>query len=114
MTSHLHRVKDLEIECEVLSKRLRAMVVALQLIKRELQPPETAAPSPDEGIEGLGLSIRAYNGLKRAGVGTVGELTALAIDDLLEVNGLGDKCVTEVRETLQRFGLSLSAMRAAG
>lgn len=54
----------------------------------------------DTPIEALDLSPRAYNSLKRAGVGKVGEVLEMSEDDLLNVRNFGRKSLDELRERL--------------
>lgn len=56
-------------------------------------------------IEDLGLRVRSYNCLKRAGVNTLNDLAAMTIDDLMKVRNLGKKSVDEVISVLARYGL---------
>lgn len=56
------------------------------------------AVSPrDEPIENLGLSVRAYNCLKRAGLRTVSEVLSLSDGDLLAIRNLGSGSLAEIR-----------------
>lgn len=56
-------------------------------------------------IEELELSVRSYNCLKRAGIGTVGELCDKTQEDMMKVRNLGRKSLDEVTEKLQEMGL---------
>ena len=58
-------------------------------------------------IEDLDLSSRAANALTRAGIRTVGGLVRKSTEDLLSVEGLGEKALEEIREALSKHGLSL-------
>ncbi len=58
-------------------------------------------------IEELDLSVRSFNCLKRAGINTVGELTAKTDEDMMKVRNLGKKSLEEVKEKLASLGLSL-------
>ncbi len=58
-------------------------------------------------IEELDLSVRSFNCLKRAGINTVGELTAKSDDDMMKVRNLGKKSLEEVKEKLVTLGLGL-------
>lgn len=49
-------------------------------------------------IEELGLSARAYNVLRRAGIDTVEQLQQLSDDDLLCLRNMGVGTVKEIRE----------------
>lgn len=57
-------------------------------------------------IEELNLSARAYNGLKRAQINTLGELLNYSLDDLREIKNFGQKSVQEVFDALEtRYGV---------
>ena len=58
-------------------------------------------------IEELELSVRSYNCLKRAGIGTVKELCDKTSDDMMKVRNLGRKSLEEVLQKLSDLGLSL-------
>ena len=60
----------------------------------------------DMGIEDLNLSVRAYNGLKRAGVNTLEDLTQKTEEDMSKMRNLGSKSLEEVEFKLKDFGLS--------
>lgn len=71
-----------------------------------------AAPSGANGmddhmIEELELGVRSYNCLKRAGIGTVGELVLKSRSELGAIPNFGSKSIDEVEETLAARGLSL-------
>jgi DNA-directed RNA polymerase subunit alpha len=58
-------------------------------------------------IEGLDLSVRSYNCLKRAGINTVQELTNKSEADMMKVRNLGRKSLEEVKAKLHDLNLSL-------
>ncbi len=58
-------------------------------------------------IEDLGLSNRTTNSLTKAGIRTVRGLTRKKTDDLLEIEGLGDKAINEIKRALGNLGLIL-------
>jgi DNA-directed RNA polymerase subunit alpha len=58
-------------------------------------------------IDAIGLSTRTLNALSAANIRTVGGIARKRVDDLLEIDGIGDKGITEIREALGQFGLSL-------
>lgn len=58
-------------------------------------------------IDGIGLSTRTLNALSAANIRTVGGIARKKIEDLLEVDGIGDKGITEIKEALAQFNLSL-------
>ena len=61
----------------------------------------------EDSIEDLELSVRAYHGLKRAGVETIGQLVGMTEWDVAKIRNMGVKSVKEVKEALTKMGLSL-------
>ncbi|HPC84464.1 MAG TPA: DNA-directed RNA polymerase subunit alpha [Thermoanaerobaculaceae bacterium] len=70
-----------------------------------------AAPAQDSAldrsIDELQLGVRILNMLRAAGIAAVRDLVAYSEDELQKLPGLGKKAVAEVRDRLERFGLSL-------
>jgi DNA-directed RNA polymerase subunit alpha len=58
-------------------------------------------------VEELGLSTRTVNTLISGSVKTVGGLTRKSAEALNELEGMGDKGITEIVEALGKLGLSL-------
>ncbi len=60
---------------------------------------ETA--NEDISVDDLGLSIRSYNCLKRAGIHTLGQLRRMSDEDLSEIRNLGKKSIAEIKQRLK-------------
>lgn len=58
-------------------------------------------------IETLNLSARTLNALSNANIRTVGGLARKKEKDILEIEGLGSKGLTEIKEVLTSFGITL-------
>ncbi len=58
-------------------------------------------------VSDLNLSVRARKCMNRLGINTLGELINRTADELLESKNFGMTSLTEVREKLRQFGLSL-------
>jgi DNA-directed RNA polymerase subunit alpha len=58
-------------------------------------------------IDSIGLSTRTLNALTAANIRTVGGIARKHVSDLLEIDGIGDKGITEIKEALAAFDLSL-------
>ncbi len=74
-----------------------------QEVEEEPQVPEFW----DLPIEGLDLSVRVFNSLKRTGITTVGEVLEIlkkGEDAMLAIRNFGDKSLTELVEKLQEKG----------
>lgn len=68
---------------------------------------EEKKPYWDNPIEGLDLSVRVFNSLKRTGITTVGEVLEIldkGEDAMLAIRNFGDKSLTELVERLQEKG----------
>lgn len=107
---------------EAVSKAAGILVMHLKLfqnmdgIPEEEEEEETTFPEEvedtsskvlDMTIEDLDLSVRSFNGLKRANINTVADLTAKTEDDMMKVRNLGRKSLEEVKKKLEDLGLSL-------
>lgn len=58
-------------------------------------------------IEEMGLSVKVYNALKRAGLLTNLDLAQLTYKDLLKTRNIGKKGADTIREILEENGLHL-------
>ena len=58
-------------------------------------------------LEELGLSMRTYNCLKRAGIDSLGQLVEKTEKELMELRHFGQKSLEEVNERLGVMGLAL-------
>ncbi len=81
--------------------------------KREA-PKETDKKSPSEvadvlktRTDSLDLSTRTLNALSGANIRTLGGLARKKREDLLEVEGIGEKGIAEIKKVLNKFGLTL-------
>lgn len=59
----------------------------------------------------LGLSVRSYNCLKRAGADTVGDVLNMSKYELLHVRNLGKRSAGEIIQALERMGLNCDHLR---
>ncbi len=70
-----------------------------------------AAPTINEllyrPVEGLPISVRAFNGLQNADIKYIGELVQRTEQDMLRIKNFGRKSLSEIKEVLADMGLSL-------
>ena len=59
----------------------------------------------ETSIDDLDFSVRAYNCLKRAGVNTLGDLTAKSEVEMMKIRNLGKKSLKEVIDKIKDMGL---------
>ncbi|HWC57603.1 MAG TPA: DNA-directed RNA polymerase subunit alpha [Candidatus Paceibacterota bacterium] len=58
-------------------------------------------------IDTIGLSTRTLNALSAANIRTVGGIARKHVNDLLEIDGIGEKGIAEIRQALAALDLSL-------
>lgn len=108
---------------EALEKSIETMINQLKAIigfKEEEIEVSADSKSNDEGkkigidddalktrVETLDLSARTLNALSNANIRTVGGLARKKEKDILEIEGLGQKALTEIKEVLETFGITL-------
>jgi DNA-directed RNA polymerase subunit alpha len=73
-------------------------------IERQIEPLNENLFRP---VEGLPISVRAFNGLQNADIKYVGELVQRTEQDMLKIKNFGRKSLTEIKEVLADMGLSL-------
>lgn len=109
---------------EALERSIITMIEQLQAIV-DFKPEAVKAPvvaedesSSDESkedmsdvmktrIDSLDLSTRTMNALQAANIRTIGGIARKRVEDLLEIDGIGDKGITEIKDVLKAFSISL-------
>ena len=71
------------------------------------EEPQKESPLLQAGIEELGLSVRSENSLHRAGIETIGQLTAKTENELKLIRNFGQKCLAEVTAKMAEKNLFL-------
>jgi DNA-directed RNA polymerase subunit alpha len=112
----------LESAIEVMIHQLKAIIgfKEEELIQEELPAMESAMAGSEEEegsemdteflktrIDSLDLSARTQNALTSANIRTVGGLVRKKEEDLLEIDGLGEKGLQEIKRALSNFGVTL-------
>lgn len=72
------------------------------------EPTPEAAPKAEVTLEDLSLPPRALASVRKAGITTVGELTAKTDAEVLAIDGIGPASVDEIKAKLAEHGLALS------
>jgi DNA-directed RNA polymerase subunit alpha len=102
-----------------LEKSVQAMIEQLQAIVGFASKEDYAISEPTEfkvadevsesgktKVEDLGLSTRTLNALISAGIKTASGITKKKEDDILALEGLGEKGVQEIKKALEDIGLT--------
>ncbi len=115
--------ETLETSIRIMINQLKA-VVGFREDDIELSHPEIlkteASPSdlmgvPDNtavmktAVDDLELSPRIIKALSAEGIRTIAGLTRKTEADLGEINGLGDKAIGEIKDTLKKLGVQLKS-----
>jgi uncharacterized protein len=75
---------------------------------------EPVRAAADQPLEVLNLTVRSYNGLRREGIHTVGDLASRTREQLLAIDNIGPASVEEIRQKLADRGLALSESPVSG
>ncbi len=109
----------LERSIEIMLHQLQAILdfkvddVAPTLAIREGAESKTDAPKEDMSdmlktrIDTLELSTRTLNALQGANIRTIGGVARKRKEDLLEIEGIGEKGIVEIKKVLSKFGITL-------
>jgi DNA-directed RNA polymerase subunit alpha len=99
---------------EALKEASRILVTHFRLVAGIVEevveePEEEGVPDRvyDTPIDELGLSVRVFNALKRAGVSKIGEVLDMldeGEDAILRIRNFGEKSLIELREQLEKMG----------
>lgn len=99
---------------DVLKEAARILVIHFRLVagiteEEELEIEEEDVPSHiyDTPIDELGLGVRVFNALKRAGISKVGEVLDILREGegaVLRIRNFGEKSLTELRDRLEETG----------
>lgn len=100
------RIIDIEGQVDRFYKKLQAR----QSYVEDQKAREAEKNSPDRPVAELGISARAVDALKKAGIGTVAQLLdkmTAGDEELLAIQGFGQSSLTAVKKKLRALGYEL-------
>ena len=100
------RIIDIEGQVDRFYKKLQAR----QSYVEDQKAREAEKNSPDRPVAELGISARAVDALKKAGIGTVAQLLdkmTAGDEALLAIQGFGQSSLTAVKKKLRALGYEL-------
>ena len=106
------RIVDIEGQVDRFYKKLQARQTHVQAKEAR----EASKSSPDRQIEELGLSTRATDALKKAGVEKIGQLLGLLAQSdsaALAISGFGQSSLTSAKKKLRALGYEIPEANAA-
>jgi len=102
------------IKYQKLSREYELLATAFEMLTAKKADPEVVVPLAELAvtmqtpISDLGLSVRSFNCLKRAGKNTLRDIAEMTEDDLLQIRNLGRKSAEEIIGKIKSYGLDLS------
>lgn len=107
MINQLKAIVDFKEEDEEMPVKSKKKETEIEEKKEETKEEEDFTDVLKTRIDGLDLSTRTLNALTGANIRTLGGLARKKREDLLEVEGIGEKGITEIKKVLTKFGLTL-------
>jgi DNA-directed RNA polymerase subunit alpha len=103
-----HSVETMIAQLQVLTTIGEKKVIAPVMAKKEVEEEEIGEDDAKKTkIDDLGFSARTMNALMMAGIKSVAGIVRKTEADLMEVEGLGAKAVEEIKEAVEKLGLTL-------
>jgi DNA-binding CsgD family transcriptional regulator len=101
----------LAIEYDRLAKAFE-LVTGKEASRNTVETMAKAVDAYNIPVDALGLSVRTYNALRRAGKDTLGDIAEMTESQLCKVRNLGAKSRKEVVDVLASYGLTLKYARS--
>jgi len=98
--------QELEIEADILEEK-ENFISPDQEEEKEEKSNEEVIDILKNRIDTLNLSTRTLNALTAANIRTLGGLARKKRNDLLEIEGIGEKGISEIKKVLNKFNLNL-------
>lgn len=95
--------------CEILIKHFSLIFEGKAPVMTKTIEPKEESDSTKINVEDLKLSTRTLNALTQNSIKTVGGILKKSEKALLELDGMGDKTITEIKKKLKRLGLELKS-----
>lgn len=99
--------KDLVVQLRTKIPVLKKLITYIESLEQLIPEAVSSEALLDQRIEVLGLSTRSYNGLRRAGVNTLRDLSQCSVRELEKARALGRKSLMEIIQKAENFGLTI-------
>jgi DNA-directed RNA polymerase subunit alpha len=107
MINQLKAIIDFKEPEEIVEKKTSKEKEEMMMDEKEEKKGGDFADVLKTRTDSLDLSTRTLNALTGANIRTLGGLARKKREDLLEVEGIGEKGITEIKKVLNKFGLNL-------
>lgn len=102
MITQLKAVLDFKFDVEIPKEEKESEEAVIATENKE-----ESADAMKTRLDTLNISTRTLNALTEAGIRTVGGIARKKKEDLLEIDGMGEKGIQEIKRVLGEFGLNL-------
>lgn len=106
LSAQLRQLERINTEAEVIDAPV-AEDVRREFLEEAKSVTQEANDAVSTPIEDLKLSSRTINALSKAGVATIADLLKYTHEDLLELDGFGEKALTEVQRAIGTLGFTI-------
>lgn len=106
LTGQLKQLEHINLEADVVDAPV-AEDVRREFLEEAKSVSQEANDAVSTPIEDLKLSSRTINALSKAGVATIADLLKYTHEDLLELDGFGEKALTEVQRAIGTLGFTI-------
>jgi len=109
MINQLKAIIDFKepIEIPIIEKEMEEKKSIRSVLQNDVGGGSDFADILKTRTDSLELSTRTLNALTSANIRTLGGLARKKREDLLEVEGIGEKGISEIKKVLEKFGLNL-------
>ncbi|MFA6324679.1 MAG: DNA-directed RNA polymerase subunit alpha [Candidatus Paceibacterota bacterium] len=107
MINQLKAIIDFKEPEEEIIKEKKVLKVEAKEIEEEEKKGDDFTDVLKTRTDSLDLSTRTLNALTNANIRTLGGLARKKKEDLFEVEGMGEKGISEIKKVLAKFGLTL-------
>lgn len=102
--NYLLKETNQELKTRLLKEQIE---LKKQLHKKEFNESVLNQNNANITIEELDFSVRSYNALKSNHFNTLGDFVGVSLYDLEKIRNIGKKCVCEIKDKLERYGVVL-------
>ncbi len=106
MISQLKQLETINMDVDVVDAPV-AEDVRREFLEEAKSVSQEMSDAASTAIEDLKLSSRTINALSKAGVSTISDLLKYTHEDLLELDGFGEKALTEVQRAIGTLGFTI-------
>lgn len=99
--------KNLIVQLRTKIPVLKRLITYIESLEQLIPEAATSESLLDQRIEVLDLSTRSYNGLRRAGVDTLRDLSQRSVRELEKARALGRKSLMEIIQKAENFGITI-------